>query len=126
MFTFGAPYYTYISDEYAVAKRELGIVKEENELMPVFNSRRDYCISSAEYYGPDQERIKFNFSITLTKDQQNKAGAHVENLKPGITSRRFYAIFPMLKSDDDGELCVLPLFKGRIRKSQKIIKNPST
>ena len=35
MFTFGAPYYTYISDEYAVAKRELGIVKVENELLPV-------------------------------------------------------------------------------------------
>ena len=32
----------------------------------------------------------------------------------------------MLKSDDDGELCVLALFKGRKRKSQKIIKNPST
>ena len=76
----GAPYYKYISDEYAVAKRELGIVKEENELLPVFNSRRDFCIRSTEYYEPDQERIKFNFSITLTKDQQKKAGAHVENL----------------------------------------------
>ena len=32
----------------------------------------------------------------------------------------------MLKSDDDGELCVLALFKGRKQKSQKIIKNPST
>ena len=31
----------------------------------------------------------------------------------------------MLKSDDDGELCVLPLFKGRKRKSQKMFKNPS-
>ena len=33
MFTFGAPYYTYISDEDAVAKRELGIAKVE----------MDYC-----------------------------------------------------------------------------------
>ena len=74
MFTFCAPYYTYISDEYAVAKRELGIVEVENELLPVFNSRRDFCICSAEYYGPDQERIKFNFSITLTKDQQKRLG----------------------------------------------------
>ena len=78
MFTFGAPYYTYISDEYDVAKRELGIVKVENEVLPVLNSCRDFCIRSAEYYGPDQECIKFNFSITLTKDRQKKAGAHLK------------------------------------------------
>ena len=70
----------HISDEYAVANRELSIVKVENEVLPVLNSRRDFCICFAEYYGPDQERIKFNISITLTKDRQKKAGAHVENL----------------------------------------------
>ena len=51
MFTFGVPYDTYISDEYAVAKRELGIVKVENELLPVFNSRRDFCIRSVNIMG---------------------------------------------------------------------------
>ena len=83
MFTFGAPYYTYISDEYAVAKRELGIVKVENEVLPVLNSCRDFCIRSAEYYGPDQERIKFNFSITLIKGPTKKAqGVHSAEHNP--------------------------------------------
>ena len=145
----------YIPDEYAVVKREFAIVKGENELLPVFKSCRDFYISSGIYYGPIKTRAhKFNFSITLTKGETiERVRTHLENLLPGNSSLGFYAnpkkttinIFPMLKKDDDGELCVLALFKGRrtllsraalsdlgevsmqaVVKSQKIIKNPST
>ena len=114
-----------------------------------------FIFPSGIYYGPIKTRApKFNFSITLTKGETiERVRTHLENLLPGNSSLGFYAnpkkttinIFPMLKKDDDGELCVLALFKGRrtllsraalsdlgevsmqaVSKSQKIIKDPST